>query len=303
MKIIKLTEMYLRERNLAYYTKIHFRFVARLFVKDMNISEIQLVTHESLICWREKVLDRNSSESTWNNYLRHFRILINYAAMKDIIDHAPSISMLSVTCFEEKPKVMRIEDLRKVIKYLKSERSPFKPSWFWVTMIRTFFYTGMRRRQLAGLRWEHVSFSDHTIKLVALTSKNKRSWYIPAPMLVIADLQKLRHYTHKLVGDDEQFGKRFVFDIELFNSKFKCEDRIKESTVSNFFKRLSLKTGIRVSAHRMRHTMATELASKGKYKELQLILGHANVKTTMKYIHPEMKTIRNLLDTLNDTGI
>ena len=57
MKIIKLTEMYLRERNLAYYTKIHFRFVARLFVKDMNISEIQLVTHESLICWREKVLD------------------------------------------------------------------------------------------------------------------------------------------------------------------------------------------------------------------------------------------------------
>ena len=44
MKIIELTEMYLRERNLAYYTKIHFRFVARLFVREMSISEIQLVT-------------------------------------------------------------------------------------------------------------------------------------------------------------------------------------------------------------------------------------------------------------------
>ena len=87
MKIIELTEMYLRERNLAYYTTIHFRFVARLFIKDMNISEIQLVTNECLICWREKVFARNSSKSTWNNYLRHFRILINYAAMKNIIDH------------------------------------------------------------------------------------------------------------------------------------------------------------------------------------------------------------------------
>ena len=303
MKIVDLTEMYLRERNVAYYTKIHFRFVARLYVKDMNISEIQLVTHESLVCWREKVLARNSSESTWNNYLRHIRVLINFAAMKDIIVDTPSMYMLSVTCFEEKPKVMRIEDLRKVIEYLKSEKSPFQPSWFWVTMTRTFFYTGMRRRQLAGLRWEHINFSDHTIKLVALTSKNKRSWYIPAARQVIDDLEKLRHKTHKLVGDDKPFGKRFVFDIELFNSKFKCEDRVKESTVSNFFKRLSIKSGIRVSAHRMRHTMATELASKGKYKELQQILGHANVKTTMKYIHPELQTIRDLLDTLNDSGI
>ena len=56
MKIIELTEMYLRERNLAYYTNIHFRFVARLFVREMSISEIQLVTNESLICWREKFL-------------------------------------------------------------------------------------------------------------------------------------------------------------------------------------------------------------------------------------------------------
>ena len=303
MKIIELTEMYLRERNLAYYTTIHFRFVARLFVKDMNISKIQLVTNECLICWREKVFARNSSKSTWNNYLRHFQILVNYAAMKNIIDHAPSMNMLSVTCFEEKPKVVRIEDLRKVIEYLKVERSPFKPSWFWLAMTRTFFYTGMRRRQLAGLRWEHISFADHTIKLVALTSKNKRSWYIPAPMQVIADLDKLRHHTHKLVGDDKQFGNRFVFDIKLFNPKYKCKDRITESTVSNFFKRLSIKTGIRISAHQIRHTMATELASKGMYKELQQILGHANVNTTMKYIHPDMTTVRKLLDSLNDAGI
>ena len=303
MKIIELTEMYLRERNLAYYTTIHFRFVARLFVRDMNISEIQLVTNENLICWREKVFARNSSKSTWNNYLRHFRILVNYAAMKEIIDHAPSMSMLSVACFEEKPKVVRIEDLQKVIKYLKSERSPFKPSWFWVAMVRTFFYTGMRRRQLAGLRWEHISFSDHTIKLVALTSKNKRTWYIPAPIQVIAVLDKMRHHTLNIVGDDGQFSNRFVFDIELFNPKYNCEDHINESTVSNFFKRLSIKTGIRVSAHRIRHTMATELASKGMYKELQQILGHANVNTTMKYIHPDMTTVRKLLETLNDTGI
>ena len=303
MKIIELTEMYLRERNLAYYTNIHFRFVARLFVREMSIFEIQLVTNENLICWRGKVLARNSSKSTWNNYLRHFRILLNYAAMKDIIDHAPSMSMLSVACFEEKPKVVRIEDLRKVIEYLKSERSPFKPSWFWVAMVRTLFYTGMRRRQVAGLRWEHISFEDHTIKLVALTSKNKRSWYIPAPMQVIADLDKLRHHTQILVGDEAHFSNKFVFDIVLFNPKYKCKDRITESTVSNFFKRLSIKTGIRISAHRMRHTMATELASKGMYKELQQILGHANVNTTMKYIHPDMTTVRKLLETLNETGI
>ena len=304
MKLTTLTEIYLRERKLAKETEAHFRFVVRLFVKDMNITEVQMVTHESLLLWRGIVLGRNSRSTTWNNYLRHMQILIKYAHSRDYMHVLPSTSLLYVSSYDQRPKTVHIRDLKIAMDLVRSEKSPFQPNWFWNALIRTFFFTGMRRRQLAGLRWKNVDFTDNTIQLESSTSKTKREWFIPMPVPVAVDLAVVRSKTIDILGEeDENFKDRYVFDIQLFNSLYHCENRLHESTISNFFKRLSNRTGIRVSAHRLRHTMATELATQGKYKELQYLLGHASVHTTMRYIHPEMAQIRNLVNTLNDIDL
>lgn len=53
------------------------------------------------------------------------------------------------------------------------------------------------------------------------------------------------------------------------------------SQLSGFFRRLTKQVGFPVSAHMFRHTMATEIAKSGQIKELQEILGHSDVRTTL----------------------
>ena len=57
--------------------------------------------------------------------------------------------------------------------------------------------------------------------------------------------------------------------------------------------------GIRITQHRLRHTMATELAAKKDIRTLQHLLGHTNVSTTMQYVHPDMDRMRSLLEDIS----
>lgn len=49
-----------------------------------------------------------------------------------------------------------------------------------------------------------------------------------------------------------------------------------------------------VHPHRFRHTMASNLAERGmQVHEIQQILGHSNVNTTMRYVHTSRAAIQS----------
>ena len=302
MKILDVTELYLREKSLAENTERHFRFVSNLFWKDTKYSEIEDVTIETLCEWRDIVFGRNVRPTTWNNYLLHIKIITKFAAQKNLIEFLPDMS-LHKRCSVNKPKTIEIRNLREIINYLGEDQVSFRPQWFWVAFIRVLFYTGMRRRQIAGLRWRDIDFEEKTIKLVSETSKTSKSWVIPALENVLTELNVIRNHTLKVVPLDREFENRYVFDISLFHPRFKCKGRLNESAISNFFGRLSRKTGIRISAHLLRHTIATQLASMGRYKDLQLLLGHASISSTIIYVHPPLDSVRQLLEHLKSTNV
>lgn len=65
--------------------------------------------------------------------------------------------------------------------------------------------------------------------------------------------------------------------------------------VQALFKRLKVKTGIKVTPHTLRHTNITELWRTGEMRPetLQKRVGHAHIQTTMQmYIHPTEEDIR-----------
>lgn len=69
--------------------------------------------------------------------------------------------------------------------------------------------------------------------------------------------------------------------------------------LSAFFRKLSKDTGIRLSSHRIRHTVATTLVNKSRnLKAAQTILGHSDVRTTLGYIHSNMDDLRTVSDCL-----
>ncbi len=51
----------------------------------------------------------------------------------------------------------------------------------------------------------------------------------------------------------------------------------------------------------MRHSFATHLLEKGvDVKYIQELLGHFNIKTTMKYLHVRKEQLVNIVSPLND---
>ncbi len=303
MNIFELMREYARERALSDASATHYRFVAHIFVRDSGVHRTGEVTREALLRWRERTLARNVSNSTWNNYLRHMRALCSFAAGRGLMpEEAPgSLSGLLMRANVERPKIVTDRELRKVMAFLQDERTSVQPGWYWAVLLRTLFFTGMRRRQLTELKWGDVDLERATIELRAESSKNRRGWQIPIVAKLLPSLELLRERTVSVLGEDAQLDKRYVFDISLFSSHYRScrEGRMNSRAVSNFFSRVRFATGVSISAHKLRHTMATKLARLGLYKELQCLLGHTDMKMTMRYVHPEIEHLRSLAEHLD----
>jgi integrase len=141
-----------------------------------------------------------------------------------------------------------------------------------------------------------LDFGKRTILLTVEGSKTKREWVIPMPDELREDLLYLRQ---KTMAKAPLMGQQ-VFRIQLFNARFAGTEMSPEQA-GGAFKKLSQVLGERITPHRLRHTMATELAQ-GEYpdlRSLQYLLGHTDLRMTMEYINPEMRQIESLLSKLN----
>ena len=199
----------------------------------------------------------------------------------------------------KKSKKTISEDLlAETIHFLQNQEESLRPTWFWGTVVKLLYFTGIRRRQLTSMRWNDIDFRDNTILLSAEGSKSKREWTIPIPDNCLKDLLTLQQRT-RLVNRWAFTDNDQVFRVQLFYDRY-VGDELSPSQLSGFFKRLSKELNGPVSSHRLRHTSATRLA-KGPSRDLKIlqqILGHTNMSTTLEYVHPEPDQFRILLNQL-----
>ena len=155
--------------------------------------------------------------------------------------------------------------------------------------------TGMRIGEVCALKWSDIDIGTETIhvnrtieriyiiegderrtELVIGSPKTKNSIReIP----ISKELMKLIRPLKKLMNDDY-----FV----ITNEAKPTEPR----TYRNYYKQLLKQLGIPdLKFHGLRHSFATRcIESKCDYKTVSVILGHANISTTLNlYVHPNME--------------
>jgi integrase len=175
-----------------------------------------------------------------------------------------------------------------------------EPSWYWLAVFKLFYFTGMRRRQLAGLRWEDIDFHRNILRMAYHSSKTDREWEVPLPSQCRKELEELHAMSLKWYPGLKPTDRVFVL-ARFVDFRFAKSSSIKTSEfqISAFFRRVQKHTGTNISAHKVRHTTASELMNKTNNPKLvQTLLGHKNLSTTMLYVHPNMNEMKNLVSLL-----
>ena len=189
------------------------------------------------------------------------------------IQHIPSLKR------EKKlPTVLSTSEMERILSTVTKVKHK--------TVIMVFYATGMRLSELLNFKIEHIDSSRMMLKIVGKGSKER---YVALSKTL---LNQLRCYWK------EYRPTSFLF----INSQGKPYSRRTIANIIDEAKELAhiTKPG---GPHMLRHTYATHLYEAGVAIEvIQRLLGHVNIKTTMKYVYiaqDNITSVKSPLDLLS----
>jgi integrase len=144
----------------------------------------------------------------------------------------------------------------------------------------TAAFTGLRMGELLALRWRDVDFGGSAVRVRAsyynghlTTPKSGKVRAVPlAPDVAtaLARLSRREHWTHE---DD------LVFAGE-------GGDHLDASALRRRYKVALTQASLRpLRFHDLRHTFGTRMIAKADIRRVQEWMGHADIQTTMRYLH------------------
>ena len=297
-----LCERYLRENLLRPASLVVYRGIAKRFDQFSGNRNIRTVDLELVIAWRDDVLKR-ASPRTWNTYLQHLRTLWNWGVRRRHVESSPFGEIRRAPIVGKPKKTLATGILPAVLDFLRNDTQAPDPGWFWSVVLRTFYFTGIRKRQLLELHWGDVDFTYGTLRLRSEGSKTRREWTIPLVPEAVHDLEYLRERTMGVYADRghviELAHDAPLFNLPLFNPAF-GGDRLSAYALEGFCRKMKSRFGYSISPHRFRHGLATSLANEAgtNLKALQQLLGHTSMHTTLEYVHPDLGQMRALAERL-----
>jgi len=159
-----------------------------------------------------------------------------------------------------------------------AERGGDYSSHLWVTILALLYGTGLRRGELARLTVDRFDRNEGTLRIDG--RKTGRERCVPLPEMVLHCLESYLPLRHNQL---EQVG--LIHETALLVSRYGRP--LSGSAISNGVHDIATAALVPVqSLHQFRHSCASDLLEAGVHlAEVQRILGHAVISTTVRYIH------------------
>ena len=144
----------------------------------------------------------------------------------------------------------------------------------------TAAFTGLRQGELIALRWRDVDFSGSAVRVrtsyaggALTTPKSGKVRSVPLAPEVAGALAKLGK-RELFTGEDDLV---FVGEVGSYLDGSALRRRYKDA-----LKRAALRP---LRFHDLRHTFGTRMIAKADIRRVQEWMGHADIQTTMRYLH------------------
>ena len=149
------------------------------------------------------------------------------------------------------PHPINEQEIQQLLPFISDEVRP---------CVAIGFYTGLRRQELLGLRWENIDFTRKTIYIPKTKTEQPRT------LGLTTDIERISQ------GLNPQ-PSGLVFSVTEQQLKYQLN-------------KASAKSGLgHVRPHNMRHSLSVNFLNRGGTLEhLQRLLGHSKITTTQRYL-------------------
>ena len=213
------------------------------------------------------------SNATINRYLYHISTVLNTAKNEWTIKTTPLI-MKKFKLTEPDENVKYIKDWDTLQRIIDKAAPHLKP------IIYTGIYSTLRRGNILSLKWENIDFALKNIhtKVKDKTKQNGKNHSVPIVPKLLTVLENQPHINEYVFNYK---GKPIKSISSSWRNIFYKRDKS-----GRFTKELKDETLPYINFHTLRHTAATWILRKTKdLRVTKEILGHADIKTTLKYAH------------------
>lgn len=186
ISVKEAVELYFEHRKVGDHTRTGYRRTFNLYLKDWAEKPLSSITRV-MVAERHSKLSARGKEITANNVMRHLRAVYNVALA--LHPHLPPNPVRAIS----DARLWNREHRRRTVISAKA-----LPDW-WKAVMRepphsrdfllVALFTGMRRSEVATLRWEHVDLEART--LTVPKTKNGDPLVLPLSAF-LADLLKER---------------------------------------------------------------------------------------------------------------
>lgn len=285
---------FLSELDFNYYKSILKNHISPV-LGHMKLKEIKPIhVQEFVNIIKEKPSNKSKSGKLAATSVRRY-----FTVLQSVMHHAYKLGLIGINpassdritlprIEEPTTEILTKEELDIIFNLLNDEQLMFK------LLIHIAINSGCRRGELVGLQWSDVDFktgvitiqrSNYKVKNGPIRSKepkNKKKRFVTLPPYCMELLKEYRKKQNVLQFElgDAWCGNNWIFiqaDGKPMNPTTPTQ------WFSKFLKKHNLK---HIKFHALRHTSATLLLANGtNIKNVASRLGHAQLKTTNRYVH------------------
>ena len=146
--------------------------------------------------------------------------------------------------------------------------------------------TGLRRKELVSLTWGQINWTRKIITVSARTAKGQKEREVPLSPQAVWILKRIPRVSEYVFTTEKQGYEGLP---------------VKLRHASGIITRAKKKAGIpgKITLHSLRHTYATWLIEHGaNVPDVQQVMGHADIATTMNYNHLSETVAQRIVDHL-----
>lgn len=214
--------------------------------------------------------ERGCSERSLDKNREYICRFFKWLKAEGYIDADPSENLKAIKYEVKQRKAMTQEELESIREACTTLREK--------AIVEVLYSTGCRVSELVTATRDDVNWAEKTIHLFGKGKKHRTSY------LNAKSVRALQKYLESRTDDNPA----------LFVSDIAPHDAISSSTIQSVIKALSERAGCtHVTPHTFRHTTATHGVQSGMpIQEMQKLLGHESINTTMIYAEVVDKSVR-----------